>query len=268
MKEGVRSVVEPPLRWLGERFLTLAEALGQVTKLFRQTITWLYKVEARNVMAQMVEIGVRSFPVTSLTSLFTGMVLALQTGFSFRKVFNEPLYIGSVVGLSLVKELGPVLTAVVVAGRVGASIAAELGTMKVTEQLDALYTLGTHPVRYLAVPRFIACVTMVPLLTVYADSIGVLGGFFVAFVRHGVPSSVFWDEIRLIKLHECYHGLIKSIAFAVIIVVTACYKGFTCGEGAEGVGRATTSAVVVSMVLILVSDYFLSAALVALGIGR
>lgn len=263
-----QGTLEVPFRWLGERFLTLADALGQVTKLLQQTIAWLYAAEPRNVIAQMTEIGVRSFPVTSLTSLFTGMVLALQTGFSFRKVFNEPLYIGSVVGLSLVKELGPVLTAIVVSGRVGASIAAELGTMKVTEQLDALYTLGTHPVKYLAVPRFIACVTMLPLLTVYADFIGILGGFIIAFLRHGVASSIFWDEIRQIELHDCFHGLIKSVLFAVIIAVTACYKGFTCGEGAEGVGRATTSAVVVSMVLILVSDYFLSAILVAIGIGR
>src|SRR5207248_2206740 len=120
-------------------------------------IYWLRSAERENVMAQMVSVGVDSMPVTILTSLFTGMVLALQTGFSFRKVFNEPVYVGTVVGLSLVKELGPVLTAVVVAGRVGAAIAAELGTMKVTEQLDALYTLGTNPVRYLAVPRFIAC---------------------------------------------------------------------------------------------------------------
>jgi phospholipid/cholesterol/gamma-HCH transport system permease protein len=215
----------------------------------------------------MHQIGVRSFPVTSLTALFTGMVLALQTGYSFRKVFNEPLYVGTVVGLSLLKELGPVLTAVVVAGRVGAAIAAELGTMKVTEQVDALYTLGTNPVKYLVVPRFLACLLMVPLLTVFADAIGVIGGYLISRNRLGIPSAVYWDEIYAMQLEELFHGLIKSVVFALIIVVTACNKGLTCGGGAEGVGRATTGAVVISMVLILVSDYFLSAILVSFGIG-
>ncbi|MBK8872131.1 MAG: ABC transporter permease [Elusimicrobia bacterium] len=215
----------------------------------------------------MMEVGVQSFPVTSLTALFTGMVLALQTGFSFRRVFNEPLYVGTVVGLSLLKELGPVLTGVVVAGRVGARIAAEIGTMNVTEQVDALHTLGTHPVRYLVVPRFLACLLMVPLLTVYADVIGVVGGYLVAHFRLNVPSSIYWDEIRAIQIEDAFHGLIKSVAYALIIVITACYKGLQTSGGAEGVGRSTTSAVVISMVCILVSDYFLSAILVSLGIG-
>jgi phospholipid/cholesterol/gamma-HCH transport system permease protein len=169
--------------------------------------------------------------------------------------------------LSLVKELGPVLTALVVAGRVGAAIAAELGTMNVTEQVDALYTLGTNPVKYLVVPRFLGCVLMVPILTVYADLIGILGGFLVAHWRLGIPSTVYWDEITAMSLREPIHGLLKSIAFALIIVTTACYKGLRSSGGAEGVGQATTSAVVVSMVLILVSDYFLSAFLVSFGLG-
>ncbi|HOW28461.1 MAG TPA: ABC transporter permease [Elusimicrobiota bacterium] len=254
---------------LGRHILDLAESLGSVTILLQKTLKWIFrgKPDFRNIFAQMLEIGVRSFPVTSLTALFTGMVLALQTGYSFRKVFNEPLYVGTVVGLSLVKELGPVLTALVVSGRVGAAIAAELGTMNVTEQLDALYTLGTNPVRYLAVPRFMASFLMVPLLTLYADIIGIIGGSFVAIGRLGIPSTVYWNEIQAMQLNECFHGLIKSFIFAVIIVTTACYKGFNCSGGAEGVGRATTSAVVVSMVLILVSDYFMSALLVSIGIG-
>jgi phospholipid/cholesterol/gamma-HCH transport system permease protein len=254
---------------LGRQVTAVAEALGSVMVLLRKTVQSLIKggVDMRNVVAQMYQIGVLSFPVTSLTALFTGMVLALQTGFSFRKVFNEPLYVGTVVGLSLLKELGPVLTAVVVAGRVGAAIAAELGTMNVTEQVDALYTLGTNPVRYLVVPRVLACVSMVPLLAMYADVIGVLGGYVIAHHRLGIPSATFWEEIRALELKEMLHGLIKSFVFALIIVVTACQKGLKCGGGAEGVGRATTSAVVVSMVFILVSDYFLSALLVSFGIG-
>lgn len=254
---------------LGRQILVVSEGLGGVLVLLRKTFYWVFKSrpDGRNVVAQMHQIGVQSFPVTSLTALFTGMVLALQTGFSFRKVFNEPLYVGTVVGLSLLKELGPVLTAVVVAGRVGAAIAAELGTMNVTEQVDALYTLGTNPVKYLVVPRFIACILMVPLLTMYADAIGILGGYLIARHRLGVPSTVFWDEVYGMELEELFHGLIKSFVFALIIVVTACQKGLKCGGGAEGVGRATTSAVVISMVMILVSDYFLSALLVSFGIG-
>jgi phospholipid/cholesterol/gamma-HCH transport system permease protein len=254
---------------LGRQITALAEALGAVMLLLRKTFYWLFraKPEPRDVLNQMYHIGVLSFPVTSLTALFTGMVLALQTGFSFRKVFNEPLYVGTVVGLSLLKELGPVLTAVVVSGRVGAAIAAELGTMNVTEQVDALYTLGTNPVRYLVVPRFLACITMVPLLTMYADVIGVFGGYAVAHYRLGIPTATFWDEINAMELEELLHGLIKSAVFALVIVIVSCQKGLKCGGGAEGVGRATTSAVVVSMVLVLVSDYFLSSLLVSFGIG-
>lgn len=252
-----------------QQMVDLAETIGSVMVMLRKTLAAIFTVrmDVKNVSAQMYAIGVQSFPVTSLTALFTGMVLALQTGFSFKKVFNEPLYVGTVVGVSLLKELGPVLTAVVVAGRVGAAIAAEIGTMNVTEQVDALSTLGTTPVRYLVVPRFLACLLMVPILTVFADAIGILGGYLVSHHRLGVPSSTFWDEINAIELEDAFHGLIKSVAYALIIVTTSCYKGLKTSGGAEGVGRATTSAVVVSMVFILVSDYFLSALLVSFGIG-
>jgi len=256
-----------PLDWLGSILLSTADTLGRIVVLCRQILYWIKTADRKNVIAQTVAIGVDSLPVTLLTSLFTGMVLALQTGFSFRKVFNEPLYVGTVVGLSLTKELGPVLTAVVVAGRVGASIAAELGTMKVTEQIDALYTLGTHPVKYLAVPRFLACIASIPLLTLMADFIGVIGGWIIAVYRLQVPGSVYIDEVRALTWREVGHGLAKSVVFAAIIAIVSCYKGFACEGGAEGVGKATTSAVVVSMVMILVCDYFLSAVLVAFGIG-
>jgi phospholipid/cholesterol/gamma-HCH transport system permease protein len=184
------------------------------------------------------------------------------------KVFNEPIYVGSVVGLSLVKELGPVLTSMVIAGRVGAAITAELGTMNVTEQLDALYTLGTNPVRYLAVPRYVAMLIMVPILSALADIIGIIGGFIVAALQLKIPGGVYWEEVQtLVDMNDVSHGLIKSFFFGLIIVTTACEMGFSTSGGAEGVGRATTRAVVISMVMILVSDYFLSAILVSLGIG-
>jgi phospholipid/cholesterol/gamma-HCH transport system permease protein len=255
------------LKWLGKPLLAIADTMGRIVILCRQTIFWLRSAERHSVFEQIVAMGVDSLPVTTLTSLFTGMVLALQTGFSFRKVFNEPLYVGTVVGLSLTKELGPVLTAVVVAGRVGAAIAAELGTMKVTEQIEALYTLGTNPVRYLAVPRFIACLLSIPVLTLMADFVGILGGLLIAVYRLGVPRTIYMNEIRTLGWKEGMHGVIKSFFFAAIIVVVSCYKGFNCEGGAEGVGKATTSAVVISMVLILSCDYFLSAILVSFGIG-
>lgn len=255
------------LKVLGAPVILLAETVGKLVILCRQTLYWLKSAERSSVFAQIVAMGVNSIPVTVLTSLFTGMVLALQTGFSFRKVFNEPIYVGTVVGLSLTKELGPVLTAVVVSGRVGAAIAAELGTMKVTEQIDALYTLGTNPIRYLAVPRFIACLLSIPILTLMADFVGVLGGLLVAMYRLDVPRAIYMNEIKRLGWKEGSHGLIKSVVFAAIIVIISCYKGFTCEGGAEGVGKATTNAVVLSMVLILVCDYFLSALLVAFGIG-
>ncbi len=256
-----------PLRWIGGVLLSIAESLGSLVIMIRQTLYWLRSTERASVMTQMVAIGVESLPVTVLTSLFTGMVLALQTGFSFRKVFNEPIYVGTVVGLSLTKELGPVLTAVVVAGRVGAAIAAELGTMKVTEQIDALYTLGTNPVKYLAVPRLIACLIAVPVLTFMANFVGIFGGLLIAIYRLGIPQSIYIQEIQALTWKEVSHGLLKSWVFGGIIAVISCYKGFNCSGGAEGVGKATTSAVVVSMVLILVCDYFLSALLVSFGIG-
>jgi phospholipid/cholesterol/gamma-HCH transport system permease protein len=255
------------LQILGGTLISIAEALGRLVILTRQTIYWLRSAERRTVIEQIVAMGVESVPVTTLTALFTGMVLALQTGFSFRKVFNEPIYVGTVVGLSLTKELGPVLTAIVVSGRVGAAIAAELGTMKVTEQIDALYTLGTNPVKYLSVPRFIACLLSIPILTMMAIFTGIIGGLIIAVYRLGIPMAVYMNEIKQLGWKECAHGITKSFFFAAIIVIISCYKGFTCEGGAEGVGKSTTSAVVLSMVLILVMDYFLSAVLVSFGIG-
>lgn len=255
---------------IGRKTLEIAESLGTVGILWKKMVCGLGGIGAdfQLFIAQMNEIGVRSFPVVALTSLFTGMVLCLQTGIAFTKVFNEPVYMGTAVGMSLAKELGPVLTSLVVAGRVGAAIAAELGTMAVTEQLDALSTLGTSPVKYLGVPRFAACLLAVPMLTIFSDAVGIVGGFVVAKVRFAIPPEIFWDDIiTSIRIKDCMHGVIKSFFFGGIIITTACYKGFTCSGGAEGVGRATTSAVVISMVLILVCDYFLTSVLVSFGIG-
>ena len=262
-----------PLRipnFIGRNILAQAQVLGEIAQLVLGTLRWIMvgAINTRNTVTQMVEVGWSSMPVIVLTSLFTGMVLALQMGTSMKNMFNEPVYLGAVVGLSLVKELGPVLTCIVISGRIGAAIAAELGTMKVTEQLDALYTLGTDPIKYLAVPRFLACIIMIPLLSAMANIIGIIGGLVVTTNVWHIPSSVYIEDIfYYMEMVDFFHGFIKSFFFAAIIVFTSCYKGFSCSGGAEGVGKTTTSAVMVSMVLILVSDYFLTAILVAIGIA-
>ena len=234
-----------------------------------ETFKWIFKgaIPIKNTIAQMVEVGWRSFPIVTLTSFFTGMVLALQVGTATTNLFNEPVYVGTITGFSLVIELGPVLTAVVITGRVGAAITAEIGTMKVTEQLDALYTLGTNPVKYLAVPRFLACFFMLPLLTALANIIGIYGGLLVTVHSWDVSPAVYWSNVLdFMAVKTFLHGFIKSFFFALIIVIVACHKGFTTEGGAEGVGKATTSSVMYSMVLILISDYFITSLLVAIGI--
>ncbi len=270
MNKIVMEKINKPVPFLGRKIINFSGNIGKITNFTIRIFRWLFRAnwDKKEVMDQMVRVGVESFPVTALTSISTGMVLALQTGHSFKNIFNEPLYVGSIVGFSMVKELGPTLTAMVISGRIGASITAEIGTMKVTEQLDALYTLGSNPIKYLAVPRFLACVTMIPLLTVFSCFLGILGGLFVSVTKLDIPSTVYWNDILdFMELSDFFHGLIKSFFFAVIIVIVSCYKGFTTEGGAEGVGYATTQAVVISMVLILVSDYFLSSLLVSFGIG-
>ncbi|HCJ66658.1 MAG TPA: ABC transporter permease [Elusimicrobia bacterium] len=244
-------------------------SLGKVTILIKQIFHWFTRTRFSwvDTINQMIEVGVKSLPVTALTSLFTGMVLALQSGYATRNIFNEPIYIGTVVALSLIKELGPVLTAVVVVGRVGAAFTAEIGTMKVTEQIDALYTLGTNPVKYLVIPRLLACLVMMPILAVFSDFIGIFGGYFISVTKLAITPGQYWNDIfDFLVVKDFLHGLIKSLFFAGIIALVSCYKGLECSGGAQGVGKSTTSAVVTSIVLILVSDYFLSNLLMAVGL--
>lgn len=252
-------------RWV----LETSEEMGHFVFLVRSTMLWMWraKVEWRQTLLQMGKIGVDSLPVTAMTMFFTGMVLALQSGATTKHFFNVPLFIGTVVSFSIVMELGPVLTAVVVAGRAGAAIAAELGTMKVTEQIDALYTLGTDPIRYLVIPRLLAFLMVLPLLTVVSDFTGILGGLFVARVKYDIPTIVYWhDIIDNMQVKHFVHGFLKTFVFAFLVSMVSCYKGVTTRGGAEGVGKATTQAVVISMVLVLVVDYFATAMLNALGI--
>jgi phospholipid/cholesterol/gamma-HCH transport system permease protein len=245
------------------------EGLGKATKMAQETIKDIFKgfVSGKNTVMQMVEVGWSSLPIILLTSFFMGMVLALQAGSATSNMFNEPVYVGTITSFSMAIELGPVLTAIVVTGRVGAAITAEVGSMKVTEQLDALYTLGTNPVRYLAVPRFLACFFMLPILTVVSNIVGIYGGMIVATNTWDISSNAFWSEaLNFIGVRTFLHGFIKSFFFALVIVIVACHKGFNAKGGAEGVGKATTSSVMTSMVFILISDYFLTNLLISLRI--
>jgi phospholipid/cholesterol/gamma-HCH transport system permease protein len=254
---------------VGRTVLGLSEETGHFVMLVRSTFQWISrgKIEWRQTLIQMSRIGVDSLPVTAMTSFFTGMVLALQTGASSKHFFNVPLFVGTVVSFSIVMELGPVMTAIVVAGRSGAAIAAELGTMKVTEQIDALYTLGTDPVRYLVIPRLLAFLLVLPLLTVISDFTGIIGGLFVARVKYDIPTIVYWhDIIDNMETRHFVHGFLKTFVFAFVVAMVSSYKGVTTRGGAEGVGKSTTAAVVTSMVLVLVLDYFATALLNAMGI--
>ena len=212
----------------------------------------------RIILEQLYEIGYKSLPVVAITGAFTGMVLAVQSYYQFHQISMETA-IGILIGLSMTNELGPVLTALMVAGRVGASMAAHLGTMKVTEQIDALKTLAVDPVGYLVVPRLIAGIFMIPILTVFSIFIGILGGYAISVHLLMINKTFFLSNmLEYTGAEDLFNGLIKSVVFAVLIVVISCYKGMTCKNGAEGVGKATTEAVVASCISILIVDFFLS----------
>lgn len=246
---------------LGKRFIKVFNYIGGITSLFGQTLFWLLvpPIRRKHIVGQMQRIGVSSLPIVFLTSLFTGMVLALQSAYQMQKI-SADIYIASLVALSMTRELGPVLTALVVAGRVGASITAELGTMKVTEQIDALESLATNPVRYLVVPRFIAIVIMLPLLTAYADFIGIMGGYIVGVYKLGIGSQLYLKmTYEPLVFKDIFSGLLKSVFFAMIICIIGCFEGFRTEGGAEGVGKATTFSVVMSFILIIAADCLFTA---------
>jgi phospholipid/cholesterol/gamma-HCH transport system permease protein len=212
----------------------------------------------RLLVPLMFEIGVRSLPVVAITGAFTGMVLAVQAYAQFHRLRIENL-LGAIVSVAMVKELGPVLTALMLAGRVGSAMTAELGTMRVTDQIDALRSMGTDPVAYLAVPRFLACVMLMPVLTAYSDVIGILGGWFVGVKTLTIDPHYYWYHAAFYTdTYDIVCGLVKAVFFGAFLSVICCYKGFHCGEGAKGVGRATTEANVASCMTILVANFFLA----------
>ncbi|NUN49121.1 MAG: ABC transporter permease [Candidatus Brocadiae bacterium] len=249
----------PHLPFVGTMVENLRTA-GGVFLLLLETIRSLFgRWPRRRVLVdQFFLIGVRSMPVILTTGLFTGMVLAVQSFNQFRRV-NITSMVGAVVGVSMVKELGPVLTGLMLAGRVGAAITAEVGTMTVTEQVDALRSLATNPVRWLVLPRVLACVLLTPFLTLMADLIGIAGGTFICVNVLNVEWAFHYANLLdWLTVWDISVGCAKSSCFGLLIALVASYKGFNTEPGAAGVGKAATEAVVTSCILILVSDFFLS----------
>lgn len=215
-------------------------------------------VKFRNIFKQMEFVGVQSLFVVILTGSFTGMVLALQS-FNALKRFGAESLVGPTVALSMARELGPVLTGLMVTGRAGSAMATELGTMRVTEQIDALVTMAVNPVKYLVTPRIIAGILMFPLLAIVTDFVGVVGGYMVGVKLLGINPGVYIGRtIDFVTLNDIFAGLSKSLVFGLITTLVACYNGFYTTGGAEGVGRSATNSVVMASVMILVSDYIMS----------
>jgi phospholipid/cholesterol/gamma-HCH transport system permease protein len=251
---------------IGKRVVDLVSAIGDLAQF---TLTIMRGMRAglprRSVVLQcMYEIGVRSIPVVLITGTFIGMVLAVQ-GYSQFKLMRMETRLGSVINIALVNELGPVLAATMLAGRVGSAMAAELGTMRVTEQIDALRALGANPIRFLVVPRFLACFLLIPLLSGFADGIGIVSGWFLSTQILGIDSTFYWHHSQqYVAAYDVIAGLFKSMFFGAAIAIISCHRGFSCGAGAEGVGRAATESFVFSFVAILAIDFFLTIFLTAL----
>ncbi len=247
------------LERLGAVVLGLLEKIGDVMLLGAETFRQLrHMPRIRHVLAQMSHLGVDTLPIVALTLMFTGMVMTLQLAHEFIR-FGAQSTIGGVIAIAIGRELGPVLVGVVSAGRVGAAITAEISTMKVTEQIDALRVMATNPVGYLVVPRMIACMVMVPLLTVFGDVIGVLGGWLIAVNYSGITTFMYFNSIDIFMAsHDLTGGLVKAAVFGLVIAIIGCYYGLNAPNGAEGVGRATTRSVVGSIILIFMTNVFLS----------
>lgn len=244
---------------LGGLVVDWIAALGNMAVFSGRTLGWLFVRLPRRetLIPAFYQIGVLSLPVVALTGTFIGMVLAVQSYSQF-KVLDLETRLGAAINMALVRELGPVLAATMLAGRVGSAMAAQLGTMRVTEQIDALASMGTDPIQYLVVPRFLGCLLMIPTLTVMADYMGVAGGAFYSIVLLGVDKHHYWlNAEAYVGLYDLFAGIFKSVFFGGAIGLISCYRGFHCDPGAEGVGQAATRAFVLSFVMILILDLML-----------
>lgn len=254
------ALILAPLATIGRSVMGLLAGVGRVSIYAGATISHLFRPPfyPREFLIQLMQIGFLSLPVVGLTALFTGGALALQI-YSGGARFNAEAVVPSIVAIGMVRELGPVLGGLMVAGRVAAAIAAEIGTMKVTEQIDALVTLSTNPLKYLTLPRVLAATLSLPLLVAVGDSIGIFGGYLVGTTRLGFNAANYiQNTVDFLETWDVISGMIKGAVFGFIVAMMGCYHGMNSGKGAAGVGRATTNAVVSASILILASNYILT----------
>ena len=248
------------MNWRPKRMVRGLEYLGSITLLARDTAraAFLYRWDWSDIIYQMDLLGVQSFPIVFITAIFIGMVLSLQTAYAL-EAFGAKLYVGGVVALSMTRELAPVLISLMVGGRVGAGITAEIGSMKVTEQIDALRTLGANPVQKLVVPRLVAFVFSLPALVMLANGLGIFGGYLISSLSLGISGRFYMNQVwKLLHVQDIFSGLAKTLFFAAFVVLIGCFNGMRAEGGADGVGRATTDTVVLSSIVILISDFFLT----------
>lgn len=249
--------------YFGLRCCVLLEGLGQFALFIAATVRWLVRGAGgfgrfRLLMPQLYNVGTMSIPVVMLVGAFVGAVLGVETFDQFAAIGQEGR-LGGIIHISVVKQIGPVLAAVMIAGRVGGAVSAELGSMRVTEQLDALRVMGSDPVAFLVVPRVLACILMVPVLTVVSDLLGIFGGYLVVVRGFGVDPGGYWQFSRVfVGNWDVFTGLAKSVVFGGAIGLISCYKGFHCRSGAAGVGRAATEAFVYSFIAIIVINFFMA----------
>lgn len=251
---------------IGGLILRTIKHIFSIFALLLETLYWIFigpfrkkGMNRKNIFDQMVFAGIKSTLIVCFVSIFTGIVLAMQSAYQLEKL-GAVMYVASLVSISMTRELGPVLVALVVAGRVGAAITAEIGSMKVTEQIEALQTIALNPVRFLVVPKFLGLLVMLPCLTILGDIIGMIGGYLVGVLNLHINSALYIDiTFKFLKLKDVYTGLMKSVVFAMIISLIGCYEGLNTQGGAEGVGKYTTISVVTSFILIILADCVLTA---------
>ncbi len=258
--DGIVAGLRRTVTHWGDMVVETISTLGDIALFGWRVMIWMFttRPKAGTLLPNFYSVGVLSLPVVALTGTFIGMVLAVQSYYQFKAIGMETK-LGGVINMSLVRELGPVLAATMLAGRVGSAMAAVLGTMRVTEQVDALISMGANPIHYLVVPRFLACLMLIPALTIMADFMGIVGGYFYCVVIIGIDHAQYLRNSReFVGGFDFFSGVFKSLFFGATIAIVSCYRGFHCQPGAEGVGRAATEAFVLSFVLILILDLILN----------
>jgi phospholipid/cholesterol/gamma-HCH transport system permease protein len=252
--------------YLGQQILNLCAHCYRFSKLGKEVFYWIViapwkgkRLRWQNTLEQMVFFGFNSIPIVTVICFFVGLILAMQASYQLKR-FGASIYVADLVAVTVTREMGPLITAIIIAGRSGSAIAAEIGTMKVSEEIDALHTMGFNPIQFLVVPRILALFIMLPCLTLIADLVGILGGFFIAIYNLNISAIRYLNEtISALVLKDLVAGLVKTLFFAIIIALIGCYQGLQVEGGAEGVGKATTNSVVASIFFIIMADLICTA---------